>query len=288
MQPLEAKVAALEKQLEKKTTDENMNPIFFAKKEKNLPAHHAPLNPKLKVGLSLGNMYDEVVVNIGNGLDIKSGEFKAPFTGYYYFHASSVSQPGKKAELRHNKKAVVSKTVPSGKHSLDTWFPNELQATLLLNAGDKVSVHFEATEGKWNSVNNHGVTFTGFLLRRTFQLHPTGAIIPIIPIIDDVTTSVVPPKPGPGPVIHPKPITRPRPGLVNRPKPFIHDVPEPIAPIVPEPVDPIKPEPIDPIKPEPLPITIEPVDLPIVPVIAVLEETNPEPNAPAPPVEEKA
>ena len=283
MQPLQAKVKALENKLEKQIHETNSNPIFFAKRI-DKPRKKAPFG----IGFAAPLWYDEVLVNIGKGLNAQSGIFTAPIRGYYYFHASSVSQPGKKAELRHNKKAVVSKTVPSGKHSLDTWFPNELQATLFLNAGDKVSVHFEATEGKWNSVNNHGVTFTGFLLRRTFQLHPTGAIIPIIPIIDDVTTSVVPPKPGPGPVIHPKPITRPRPGLVNRPKPFIHDVPEPIAPIVPEPVDPIKPEPIDPIKPEPLPITIEPVDLPIVPVIAVLEETNPEPNAPAPPVEEKA
>ena len=257
-----------------------MNPIFFAKKEKIPPAHHAPMNPKIRLGRAIrNNMYNEVVMNTGNGLDIKSGEFKAPFRGYYYFHASSLGQPGQKAELRHNKKAVVSRTVPSGKHNSDTWFPNELQATLLLNTGDKVSVHFRANEGTWISVNNHGVTFTGFLLRRALQRRSFGLIFPI-PIIDDVTTPVVTPQDP----ITPEPIepVEPDEPLAR----LILDVPTPMVP--PKPIDPIIPEPIDPIKPEPLPITIEPVDLTKVPVIAIAKETFPEPIAPAPSVEENA
>ena len=246
---LEAKVDALEKELRKKNFDEDMNPIFFAKKEKIPPAHHAPMNPKIRLGRAIrNNMYNEVVMNTGNGLDIKSGEFKAPFRGYYYFHASSLGQPGQKAELRHNKKAVVSRTVPSGKHNSDTWFPKELQATLLLNTGDKVSVHFRANEGTWISLNGHGVTFTGFLLRRSLPFPP-------IPI-----------SYGPEPV--------------NTLPLIIRDVPEPI--------DPILPELVDPIKPEPLPISIEPVDVTKVPVIAIAKETFPEPIAPAPSVEENA
>ena len=79
----------------------------------------------------------------------------------------------------------------------------------------------------FRQMNNHGVTFIGFLLRRS---------LPFLPL-------------------------------------FIRPVPEPIASIIPEPVDPIKPEPIDPIKPEPLPITIEPVDVTKVPVIAIAKET---------------
>ena len=175
--------------------DVNEQVIFFATKAKNtgnlIPKFRAPKR----------DMFDNVVLNIGNGLDATSGEFKAPFTGNYYFYASSVSQPGQKAELRQNGIAIISKTVPSSKNS-DIWFPNELQATLMLVSGDTVSVHFEAKESNSNSVNNQGVTFTGFLLRHV-RVHPRNfltktiqpkLIDPVTPEIDPITSEADAPE----------------------------------------------------------------------------------------------
>ena len=140
MQPLEAKVKALEKKLEKQIETTNFNPIFFAKRI-DIPHKEVPFGD----GCTAPLWYDEVVVNTDKSLEAQFGVFTAPIRGYYYFQASStVSQPGKKAELLLNKKVVISKIVPKVKHS-DIWFSNELQATLLLNAGDKVSVNFEAS-----------------------------------------------------------------------------------------------------------------------------------------------
>ena len=182
----------LENKLNRLALDVNEKAIFFAKKAKNT----VNLNPKFYKPVI---MYENVMLNIGNGLDATSGEFKAPFTGNYYFYASSVSQPGQKAELRQNGKAIISKTVPSSKNS-DIWFPNELQATLLLASGDTVSVHFEAKESYSNSVNNQGVTFTGFLLRhvrfqprnfRTKTIQPK-LIDPITPDVDSITPEIDP------------------------------------------------------------------------------------------------
>ena len=182
----------METKLDRIAKDVNEKVIFFAKKAKNT----VNLNPKFYKPVI---MYENVMLNIGNGLDATSGEFKAPFTGNYYFYASSVSQPGQKAELRQNGKAIISKTVPSSKNS-DIWFPNELQATLMLVSGDTVSVHFEAKESYFNSVNNQGVTFTGFLLRhvrfqprnfRTKTIQPK-LIDPITPDVDSITPEIDP------------------------------------------------------------------------------------------------
>ena len=182
----------LENKLNRLALDVNEKAIFFAKKAKNT----VNLNPKFYKPVI---MYENVMLNIGNGLNATSGEFKAPFTGNYYFYASSVSQPGQKAELRQNGKAIISKTVPSSKNS-DIWFPNELQATLMLVSGDTVSVHFEAKESYFNSVNNQGVTFTGFLLRhvrfqprnfRTKTIQPK-LIDPITPDVDSITPEIDP------------------------------------------------------------------------------------------------
>ena len=185
MQPLEAKVKALEKKLEKQIETTNFNPIFFAKRI-DIPHKEVPFGD----GCTAPLWYDEVVVNTDKSLEAQFGVFTAPIRGYYYFQASStVSQPGKKAELLLNKKVAISKIVPKGKHS--GWFPNELQATLLLNAGDKVSVNFEASVGS----RNRGITFSGFLLRREnfpVLLEPAGPFIhhpvpnnPVAPIKRD-------------------------------------------------------------------------------------------------------
>ena len=217
LQPLQAKVKALENKLEKQIHETNSNPIFFAKRI-DKPRKKAPFG----IGFAAPLWYDEVLVNIGKGLNAQSGIFTAPIRGYYYFHASSVSQPGKKAELLHNKKAVISKIVPKDKHSV-TWFPNELQATLLLHIGDTVSVNFQGTKGS----QNDGITFTGFLLRRE-------------------NPSIL--YRGPGPVMD------------DIPKPSVPIKSKPIVPIKHKPIVPIKPKPFIPIKPEPLPLDFGPVD----------------------------
>ncbi|KAM4600360.1 complement C1q tumor necrosis factor-related protein 4-like [Polymixia lowei] len=132
--------------------------------------------PKVAFAVSLGGnglqkttsgnkklLYKDVLTNVGGAYNSETGEFTAPVRGVYYirFTANSPTDFPMSAVLYKNDQEVqlIVHEHPSGEGS-DTASNG---ATLLLEEGDKLSLHLWLNTQIWDNSNHHS-TFSGFLL----------------------------------------------------------------------------------------------------------------------------
>ncbi len=130
--------------------------------------------------------YDEALLNVGNGLNITTGLFTAPFRGIYFFSFSATKQWGQEnmsVVLKHNNMTISTRTISTGKETAGNmeWLSVNLQATLRMEAGDIVGIYttlgllydIHPLLGPFNDIGNitketagRYTVFTGFTLQK--------------------------------------------------------------------------------------------------------------------------
>lgn len=140
---------------------------------KTLPAFYAyRQTPYLKQGTIIP--YDGTVLNTWNAFNATTGVYKAPLKGVYFFNFSALKQfgmPFLTVRMFHNKNVVTAKHVRQHNSGTtgpgDNWLPLDVQATLVLQAGDTVHI-FLQNGGIYDSEKEEfyrTTSFTGFLIQ---------------------------------------------------------------------------------------------------------------------------
>ena len=109
--------------------------------------------------------YDQVSVNLAGGFSGQSGIFTAPIRGFYYFSFSSGYRNTNAKIVKNLNEIITSALIIESicKVNDSCSFPAHAEATILLEAGDQVSVQLNYAENVMQVMNNN-LSFTGFLL----------------------------------------------------------------------------------------------------------------------------
>ncbi|XP_040568363.1 uncharacterized protein [Lepeophtheirus salmonis] len=115
-------------------------------------------------------------VNLGGGMDTKSGVFTAPFPGVYSFtiHVCTADHNKALLSLRHNGNQVAS--FYDQNHESNHKNSMVGQSIIVdLEIGDKIQVYLYTNTGLMDKKNNHLTHFTGMYLRpKNFMLDEEG------------------------------------------------------------------------------------------------------------------
>lgn len=121
-------------------------------------AFYAGLTKTVKISGSSTLVFDKVFTNTGNAYDSKTGIFRAPVQGLYYFHCTymSVGTSLNLILVKGNNKLTYG-------HSRNSQDAGSITGTLELEKGDKVSIqHFSAAGSE--TIQNAYSSFTGYLI----------------------------------------------------------------------------------------------------------------------------
>ena len=110
--------------------------------------------------------FDKTEVNIGASMSIKSGEFKAPFSGTYSFDFSALSQDRQKVvrvQIKKNNIVINNIYNHSNEESKVRYDNINYHWMLTLSTGDIITLHLN--DGKlYTSSTYYPVIFSGHLL----------------------------------------------------------------------------------------------------------------------------
>lgn len=129
-------------------------PVFF----------HGQRKTALGIVNSVTVTYETEIANTGGGFDITTGVFTAPKAGKYYFSFSAVARLKTTVTVNLRKKDDI---VASTACNADFFgCPLNLQTTLILNAGDPISVTAVSADASLHEdkQENHFTNFSGRLV----------------------------------------------------------------------------------------------------------------------------
>ena len=135
--------------------------------------------------------YNNVALNVGNGLDVSSGLFTAPMKGIYFISFAALKMWGTLklcVQLKHNNVTIATRQLsadPSYTFSRQQWIGLNLQSTLLMEVGDTVGVYLHEgvlydadpyvgvgrdvaaimTDDNGKSITTKNTVFTGFIVQ---------------------------------------------------------------------------------------------------------------------------
>ncbi|BFZ19666.1 hypothetical protein BsWGS_22705 [Bradybaena similaris] len=129
----------------------------------NVVAFTAALTEETTISRGQGVIYNNTIINIGNGYDTTTGIFTAPLDGLYGLHIHLHTRWNSEAwlALLHNEENVVTAhgygSVSAGNFAL-----------LTLKAGDRVQVKaININSYVSGAADNRGSTFSGYLIAST-------------------------------------------------------------------------------------------------------------------------
>lgn len=122
-------------------------------------AFYAALTKHITLSGSQTVTYDKVYTNYGNGYDHKSGNFKAPVNGLYFFSATQLSQKGSLhlALMKNNNRLGIGYS----DERIDT---GSMSGTVELNKGDIVTIQHHPGIGTQHVLGGDYSTLTGYLI----------------------------------------------------------------------------------------------------------------------------
>lgn len=111
-------------------------------------------------------VYDRVETNVGNGYDVRSGNFTAPENGIYVFHTSTTSYDKSTCSVEVVKNGQIKDITWADSMSHDDRAVASSMTILSLTKGDIVLVRVGAKQGGnyLESNQNTRMSFSGFKL----------------------------------------------------------------------------------------------------------------------------
>ncbi|XP_052063649.1 complement C1q-like protein 3 [Mytilus californianus] len=136
------------KQISAGTGCRNHKPIAF----------YAVLTKTLTVSGSATVVFDKVFTNTGDAYDSKTGIFRAPVKGLYYFDCTfmSIGTPLHIILTKNNSKLTKG-------HSVNNRDAGAISGTLELEMGDKVFIQHYSAAGS-EAIHGEYTSFTGYLI----------------------------------------------------------------------------------------------------------------------------
>ena len=110
-------------------------------------------------------IFHKTEVNIGEAMNIQSGEFKAPFSGTYSFDFSALSQDKQKTvhvQIKKNNNIIYNIYNHLNEESTQRFDNMNFHWMLTLSTGDVITLYLSSGEFFTNS--NYPIIFSGHLL----------------------------------------------------------------------------------------------------------------------------
>lgn len=111
--------------------------------------------------------FEREILNIGNAMDLKSGVFTAPVSGFFHFSFTAVKERYDNywhvVYLRKNRK-YVGQAFATG---YTGWYTTALSSTLKLKQGDEIDL-YKLTGTIYDDLNGPYTHFTGWLIEEDY------------------------------------------------------------------------------------------------------------------------